>query len=249
MLGAARYWRYSIPDRSGHLFRHARRHPRRRARPVVPVGAGRHADQAGEATAEGAQRRAADRETDLADAEVATTAVRVGVARLTFQSGFDPEPSNGRGMEHLWSRAVANGGNRWQMRRRWQRALQKPRSRCFFVQDELLLVERAVGVEHFVEHPDKKPPDFVAHVDNSTPEQPSSALLTAARGECGPNEKPACTGCAGCTSRRPVREDQRRQMATADTGRSLELPRALALNTFTRPESTRPSIKPSHDTP
>ena len=38
----------------------------------APVGAGRHAGQFGEASAEGAQRRAADRETDLGDAEVAT---------------------------------------------------------------------------------------------------------------------------------------------------------------------------------
>jgi hypothetical protein len=34
-------------------------------RRVEPVGTGRHTDQAGEATAEAAQRRAADRETDL----------------------------------------------------------------------------------------------------------------------------------------------------------------------------------------
>src|SRR3977135_2798119 len=43
---------------------------------MAPVGAGRHTDQFGEATAEGAQRRAADRETDLGDAEVATTQQR-----------------------------------------------------------------------------------------------------------------------------------------------------------------------------
>jgi len=59
--------------RLGHLFRHARRHARRRARRVAPVDAGRHTDQHGEATAEGAQRRPTDRETDLDDAEVATT--------------------------------------------------------------------------------------------------------------------------------------------------------------------------------
>src|SRR5436309_16137952 len=75
-LGADRYWRFSIPDRSGHLFRHARRHPRHRARRVAPVGAGRHTDQFGEASAEGAQRRAADREADIGDAEVATTQQR-----------------------------------------------------------------------------------------------------------------------------------------------------------------------------
>src|SRR3984893_3415548 len=68
--------RFSIPDRSGHLFRHARRHPRRRARRLAPVGVGRHTDQFGEASAERAQRRAADRETDLGDAEVATTQQR-----------------------------------------------------------------------------------------------------------------------------------------------------------------------------
>src|SRR5664280_1215497 len=36
----------------------------------------RHTDQFGEASAEGAQRRAADREADLGDAEVATTQQR-----------------------------------------------------------------------------------------------------------------------------------------------------------------------------
>ena len=40
-------------------------------RRLAPVDAGRHADQLGEAGAEGAQRRAADREADLGDAEVA----------------------------------------------------------------------------------------------------------------------------------------------------------------------------------
>ena len=68
--------RFSIPDRSGHLFRHAGRHPRRRARRLAPIDAGRHTDQLGEASAEGAQRRAADREADLGDAEVATTQQR-----------------------------------------------------------------------------------------------------------------------------------------------------------------------------
>ena len=42
----------------------------------APVGAGRHADQLGEASAERAQRRAADREADLGDAEVAATQQR-----------------------------------------------------------------------------------------------------------------------------------------------------------------------------
>src|SRR5215467_9187646 len=61
---------FSIPDRSGHLLRHTRRHPCRGGRHLAPVGAGRHPDQLGETGAEGAQRRAADRETDLGDAEV-----------------------------------------------------------------------------------------------------------------------------------------------------------------------------------
>src|SRR5919109_1293717 len=76
MLGAAWHWGFSIPDRPGHLFRDARRHPRGRARSLALVGAGRHTDQFGEASAEGAQRRAADLETDLGDAEVATAQQR-----------------------------------------------------------------------------------------------------------------------------------------------------------------------------
>ena len=45
-------------------------------RGVLPVGARRHADQFGEATAEGAKRGATDLETDLGDAQVATTQQR-----------------------------------------------------------------------------------------------------------------------------------------------------------------------------
>src|ERR671930_1833815 len=75
-LAAAGDLRFSIPDRSGHLLGDARRHPRRRARRLVSVGAGRHADQLGEAGAEGAQRRAADLEADLGDAEVTTAQQR-----------------------------------------------------------------------------------------------------------------------------------------------------------------------------
>ena len=44
--------------------------PRRRPRRLAPVDAGRHVDQVGEASAEGAQRRAADHETDRGDAAV-----------------------------------------------------------------------------------------------------------------------------------------------------------------------------------
>src|SRR5215212_1958950 len=83
---------FSIPDRSGHLFRHAGRHPRRRAHRLAPIDAGRHTDQLGEASAEGAQRRAADLEADFGDAEVAMAQQRhralyaprhqVGVGRL-----------------------------------------------------------------------------------------------------------------------------------------------------------------------
>ena len=68
--------RFSIPDRSRDLLGHARRHARRRARRLLPVDAGRHADQLGEAGAERAQRRAADLEADLGDAEVAATQQR-----------------------------------------------------------------------------------------------------------------------------------------------------------------------------
>src|SRR5258708_39197095 len=98
MLAALRDQRFSIPDRSGHLLRYARRHPRGRVPLLAPVRAGRHTDQFGESSAEGAQRRAADRETGLGDAEVATTQQRhraldaarhqVAVWRLTVG---DPE--------------------------------------------------------------------------------------------------------------------------------------------------------------
>src|SRR5215217_4832983 len=76
ILRAARGRRFSIPDRSCNLFRHAGGHPRRRARPLAPIDAGRHTDQLAEASAEGANRRAADRKTDLRDAEIATTQQR-----------------------------------------------------------------------------------------------------------------------------------------------------------------------------
>jgi hypothetical protein len=92
IIGAAPYPRFSIPDRSAHLFRHARRHPLSRARRLAPIDAGRHTNQLAEASAEGAKRRAADREADLGDAQVATTQQRhraldaprhqVGVGRL-----------------------------------------------------------------------------------------------------------------------------------------------------------------------
>src|SRR4051794_34149888 len=75
-LVAGGHRRFSIPDRPGHLLGHARRHPGHRARGFAPVRAGRHADQLGEAAAEGAQRRAPDLEADLGDAEVAATQQR-----------------------------------------------------------------------------------------------------------------------------------------------------------------------------
>src|SRR6185437_7686127 len=46
---------FSIPDRSGHLLRHARWHPCCGGRRLAPVGAGRHPDQLGETSAEGAK--------------------------------------------------------------------------------------------------------------------------------------------------------------------------------------------------
>src|SRR6266536_2613241 len=64
--------RFSIPDRSGHLFGHARGYPGHVARRFAAIGAGRYADQLGEARAEGAKGRAADLETDIRDAEIAT---------------------------------------------------------------------------------------------------------------------------------------------------------------------------------
>jgi hypothetical protein len=65
------------------------------ARGLAPIDAGQHTDQLGQATAEGAQRRAADRETDFDDAEIATTQQRhraldaprhqIGVRRLAVR--------------------------------------------------------------------------------------------------------------------------------------------------------------------
>src|ERR1700710_2939128 len=72
-LDAARGPRFSIPDRSADLLLNTRRQARGPAGRLAPVGTGRYTDQLGEACAEGAQRRAADREADLGDAEVAPT--------------------------------------------------------------------------------------------------------------------------------------------------------------------------------
>src|SRR4051812_35380715 len=71
-LVAAGSQRFSIPDRSRHLLCDARRHPRHRARGLFAIDAGRHADKLREARAERAQRRAANLEADLRDAELAT---------------------------------------------------------------------------------------------------------------------------------------------------------------------------------
>jgi hypothetical protein len=91
-VGAARRGRFSIPDRFGHLLLHARRQSGLGAGRLVAIGARRQTDQLGEAGAEGAERRAADREADLGDAEVATAQQRhrpfdasshqIGVGRL-----------------------------------------------------------------------------------------------------------------------------------------------------------------------
>src|SRR5438477_12905550 len=68
--------RFSIPDRSCDLLRHTWRHAGHRLGFLTRVRAGRDTDELGEAGTEGAQRRAPDRETDLGDAEAATTQQR-----------------------------------------------------------------------------------------------------------------------------------------------------------------------------
>ena len=60
------------------------------ARRPAPVDAGRHADRFGEAGAEGAQRRAADLETDLGYAEVAATQQRPRCATLPGGAYYSP---------------------------------------------------------------------------------------------------------------------------------------------------------------
>src|SRR4051794_29910577 len=72
-LGAARRRCFSIPDRSGDLLCLARGHLRRILARIAAIGAGRHTDQLGETSAESAQRRTANLEADLGDAEVTTT--------------------------------------------------------------------------------------------------------------------------------------------------------------------------------
>src|ERR1700744_6297811 len=67
-LGARRF---SIPDRSCHLLCHARGDPGSRARRLASIATGRHAEELAEAAAEAAERRAADGEADLGDAELA----------------------------------------------------------------------------------------------------------------------------------------------------------------------------------
>src|SRR5213595_3156 len=68
--------RFLISDRYRDLLRHARRYPGHRPGFLTRVRAGRNTDEFGEAGAEGAQRRAADRETDIGDAEAATAQQR-----------------------------------------------------------------------------------------------------------------------------------------------------------------------------
>src|SRR5918998_1081024 len=77
-LFAARNGRFLIPDGSGHLLGDARGHPDGGARLLLAVDARRHADEFGEAGAEGAERGAADLEADFGDAEVAATQQRHG---------------------------------------------------------------------------------------------------------------------------------------------------------------------------
>src|SRR6059058_3448688 len=68
--------RFLISDRSRDLLRHARRYPGHRPGFLTRVRAWRNTDEFGEAGAEGAQGRTADRETDLGEAEAATTQQR-----------------------------------------------------------------------------------------------------------------------------------------------------------------------------
>jgi hypothetical protein len=75
-LAAVSDLRFSIPDRPGHLLCDAWRHPRGLVSALGSVGAGRHADQFGEASAEGAQRGTPHRKTDIGDAEVAAAQQR-----------------------------------------------------------------------------------------------------------------------------------------------------------------------------
>jgi hypothetical protein len=60
-----------------------------------------------------------------------------------------------------------------------QRALQKPRSRGFFIQSDLLDVERAVGVEHVVEQSDKKRPKFVVSAGNYMSARPGRRVAAS----------------------------------------------------------------------
>src|SRR5438309_3507514 len=75
-LGGVGDRRFSIPDRSGHLFFHAWRYSGGPAYRLFPITAGRHADKLGEPSAEGPERGAADRVTDLGDAEIAAAQER-----------------------------------------------------------------------------------------------------------------------------------------------------------------------------
>src|SRR4051794_270527 len=75
-LRARGHGRFSIPDRSRHLLDDARRDPGRGTRRLAAVDARRHADELGEARAEGPERRAADREADFGHAQVAAAQQR-----------------------------------------------------------------------------------------------------------------------------------------------------------------------------
>src|SRR5688500_4490815 len=78
ILGATSRGRFSIPDRSRHLFRDARRDPRGPPRRLLAIDARRHPDELEKARAERAERRAADFETDLGDAEITAAQERHG---------------------------------------------------------------------------------------------------------------------------------------------------------------------------
>src|SRR4051812_27358667 len=77
-LGDSHRPRFSVPDRSRDLLLDAQQHAPGGGLLLAPVGARRHADELCETAAEAAERRAADLEADLGDAEVPAPEQRHG---------------------------------------------------------------------------------------------------------------------------------------------------------------------------
>lgn len=75
-LGEGRARRFSIPDRSRHLFRNAGRHSRRSLGRLPAICAGRYPDEFREARTERTQRRAPDFEAHFGHREFPTTQQR-----------------------------------------------------------------------------------------------------------------------------------------------------------------------------